>query len=48
MIIRIWNNDSTDYCDYEANTVEEIKKACAERIKLLDWSKGWSEIIKEK
>lgn len=34
MIIRIHNNDSTDYVDYEADTVEEIRELCKERILL--------------
>lgn len=47
MIIRLWNNDSTDYCDYEADTVEEIKELCKERIALPDWKNGWSERIED-
>jgi hypothetical protein len=47
MIVRIHNNDSTDYCDYEADTIEEIRIMCANRIKLPTWDKGWSEIIEE-
>lgn len=45
MIIRVYNNDSTDYVDYEADTVEEIREMCEERIKLPTWSNGWSEVI---
>ena len=45
MTIRIWNNDSTDYCDYKADTIEEIKVMCSERIKLPAWNNGWSERI---
>ena len=26
MKIRIHNNDNTDYCDYEADTIDEIKE----------------------
>ena len=26
MIIRIWNNDGNEYCDYEAETIEEIRE----------------------
>ena len=36
MIIRVYNNDGSDYCDYEG-TVEEIKAMCAERIRLTPW-----------
>ncbi len=43
--IRIHNDDSTDHCDYEAETIEEIREQSAERIKLPTWSKGWSEVI---
>ena len=46
MTIRIHNNDSTDYADYTAETIEEIRKIVAERIKLPTWDKGWSEEIK--
>jgi len=45
MKIRIHNNDDTDTVDYEADTVEEIRKQAAERIKLPTWNKGWSERI---
>ena len=45
MTIRIWNNDSTDYCDYTGETVEDITVQCAEIIKLPDWEYGWSEEI---
>jgi hypothetical protein len=47
MIIRIHNNDSTDYVDYEADTIDEIKELCKERILLPTWDKGWSEVIEE-
>jgi len=47
MIIRIHNNDDTDYCDYEADTIEEIKEMCKYRIKLPSWANGWSEIIEK-
>jgi len=47
MTIRVWNNDSSDYCDYEADTVEEIREQCAERISRPDWNDGWSEVISE-
>ena len=45
MRIRLWNNDSTDYCDYEADTIEEIKEQAENRIKLSAWNDGWSEVI---
>lgn len=47
MIVRIYNNDGTDYCDYEADTVEEIREMCKERISLPNWSKGWSEVLEK-
>lgn len=40
MIIRIHNDDSTDYCDYEADTIDEIREMCSERISLIGWSNG--------
>ena len=46
MKIRVWNDDSTDYCDYEG-TLEEIKEQAKERIKLPTWSNGWSEVLEE-
>ena len=48
MIIRIYNNDSSDYVDYEADTIEEIRDMCKERIQLPTWENGYSEIIEEK
>ena len=47
MIIRIYNNDGTDYCDYEADTVEEIREMCKERISLPNWSNGWSKVLEK-
>ena len=47
MIIRIHNNDETDYVDYEADTIEEIREMAKERIKLPGWKNGWSEVISE-
>ena len=47
MIIRIYNNDSSDYVDYEADTIEEIREMCKERIQLSTWCNGHSEIIEE-
>ena len=46
MIIRIWNDDSTDHCDYEG-TLEEIHEQCQKRIKTPTWKNGWSETIKK-
>ena len=48
MIIRIYNNDSTDYVDYEADTIEEIRDMCKDRINMPTWCNGHSEIIEEK
>ena len=48
MIIRIWNNDGDDYCDYEADTIEEIRDMCKDRINMSSWKNGYSEIIEEK
>lgn len=45
MTIRVHNDDSTDYVDYEADTVEEIREMAKERITLAGWSNGWSEVI---
>ncbi len=47
MIIRIYNNDASDYCDYKADTVEEIRELCKGRIELSDWKNGHSEVIEE-
>jgi hypothetical protein len=45
MIIRVHNNDDSDYIDYEADTVEEIREMAKQRITLAEWSDGWSEVI---
>lgn len=45
MRIRIHNNNNTDYCDYEAETIEEIREQVKDRIKLPGWDNGWSEQI---
>ena len=47
MIIRIYNNDATDYVDYEADTIEEIREMCKDRIILPSWSNGHSEVIEK-
>lgn len=46
MKIRLWNNDSSDNCVYEADTLEEIRNQAEKRIKLPTWNKGWSEKIR--
>ena len=46
MKIRVWNNDSTDYCDYEG-TLEEIREQAKERITLPTWKDGWSEVVED-
>lgn len=47
MIIRIYNDDSTDYVDYEADTLEEIRENCKKRITIPGWSNGHSEVLEE-
>ena len=47
MTYRIHNDDDTDYCDYTADTIEEIKELCKDRIMSKGWSNGWSEKIEE-
>lgn len=47
MIVRLYNDYGTDFCDYEADTIEDIRDMCKDRIKLPTWSNGWSELIKE-
>ena len=47
MKIRVFDNEASDYCDYEADTVEEIKVLCKERIELPNWKNGHSEVISE-
>ena len=46
MIIRVHNNNDSDYIDYEAETIEEIREMAKQVISLVNWSNGWSEIIK--
>ena len=45
MKMRLHNNDSTDYVDYEGETLEEIKKQAKDRIDSPGWRCGWSERI---
>ena len=47
MTIRIYNDNGTDYADYEADTLEEIKELCKERINLSVWTNGHSEVLEE-
>jgi len=44
MEIRIYNDDSTDYVDYEW-TLEEIREQAKERIALPWWENWWSEQV---
>jgi hypothetical protein len=46
MKIRLYNNDGSDYVDYEG-TLEEIREDCAERIQLPGWGKGHSEVLQD-
>ena len=46
MKIRLWNNDSTDYCDYEAETIEDIRAKAKGRMSVPTWDSGWSEKLK--
>ena len=46
MKIRVYNNDGSDYCDYEG-TLEEIKEQAKQRITLPGWSEGHSEILEK-
>lgn len=47
MKVRLHNNDSTDYCDYEGENVEDIREKAKNRIKLPTWDKGWSEVLEK-
>lgn len=44
MKVRIHNNDSTDYVDYEGENIEEIREKAKNRIQMSTWDKGWSEV----
>jgi len=44
--IRLHNNDDTDYCDYEGETVEHIREQAKGRLLLATWNNGWSERLK--
>ena len=46
MIIRIYNNDGSDYADYEG-TLEEIREECKSRIALDSWKNGHSEVLED-
>ena len=43
MRYRIHNNDSTDFVEYEADTIEEIREMSKGRRSLPTWGDGWSE-----
>lgn len=47
MKVMIHNNDDTDFVVYEEDTIEEIREACADRIKQPTWNNGWSEVIEK-
>lgn len=46
MKIRLYNNDSTDYVDYEG-TIDEIRKAANDTLKSPTWRDGWSKVLEE-
>lgn len=46
MKLRLHNNDSTDHVDFEAETIEDIRKQAKDRVALSGWNNGWSEILK--
>jgi hypothetical protein len=45
MKVRIYNNDSSDYVDYEASTIEQILHMAQDRIKQPGWDRGHSEVL---
>ena len=45
MKIRLYNNDGSDFCDYEADTIEEIRELANGRITLPTWKDGHSEVL---
>lgn len=45
MKVRIHNNDDTDYADYEADTIKEIREQAKVRITLPTWNEGYSEVL---
>lgn len=45
MKIRLHNNDDTDFVDYEADTIGEIRELAHDRTQILGWEQGWSEIL---
>jgi len=47
MIIRLYNDDSSDYVDLEADTAKEIRDMAKNRIALPTWQNGWSEVIED-
>lgn len=47
MIVRIHNSNDTDFIDYEADTIEEIREQAHNRIVLSSWASGWSEVLKK-
>ena len=45
MKVRLHNNDSTEFVDYEGETIEEIRTQSEYRISLPTWNNGWSEVL---
>lgn len=43
MRYRLYNDDGSDYCDYEGETIEGIREQAAQRITLPTWTNGWSK-----
>lgn len=47
MKVRLYNNDETDFIDYEADTIEEIQEQAKSRLTLLSWKDGRSVKLEE-
>lgn len=47
MKIRLYDNDGSDFADYEADTIEEIREQVKNRITLSTWKNGHSEMLEE-
>jgi len=43
MRMRLHNDDSTDYVDYEGETIDDIREQAKTRLQLPTWRHGWSE-----
>ena len=47
MKVRLYNNAGTDFVNYEADTIEDIREQAKVRLTLPPWKDGWSEVLEK-